>query len=62
VREAGEALGRANARVLGAVLNGLRQKPASGYGPEFDEPRERPPAVGSTLADGGRAGAFAPPQ
>ncbi len=62
VREAGEALARANARVLGAVLNRLAQKPSSGYTRDVDDARERPAAVGAAVADGGRARAVAPPR
>jgi polysaccharide biosynthesis transport protein len=62
VRAAAESLARANARVLGVVLNRLAQKPASGYGPEFDDPRERPAAVGPAATEGGRTGALAPPR
>ena len=58
VREAAEALARANARVLGVVLNRLAQKPSSGYGREYDDARESSPAVAGAVADG-RAGSFA---
>jgi non-specific protein-tyrosine kinase len=60
VREAGEALTRANARVLGAVLNRIAQKPTSDYGRDADDARDREPAVGAAAVEAGRAGTLAP--
>ena len=59
VREAGEALARANARVLGAVLNRLSQKPTSDYGRDSDSARDRGGTVGVAVPDSGRAGTLA---
>jgi non-specific protein-tyrosine kinase len=62
VREAGEALARANARVLGVVLNRLPLKSTSDAGRAADNARDRGTGVAAPVADPGRAGTVAPPR
>jgi non-specific protein-tyrosine kinase len=62
VREAGESLARANARVLGVVLNRLPQKSTSDAGRAADNARDRGTGVGAPVVDSGRAGTVSPPR
>ena len=59
VREAGEALARANARVLGVVLNRLSHKQTSDDGRDSDAARERSGA-NVAVADASGTGTLAP--
>jgi receptor protein-tyrosine kinase len=56
VRESAEALARADARVLGVVLNQISENASSDYRPYYDEARDAgkvaTPASGDALAGG----------
>jgi len=56
VREGAEALTRANARILGVVLNRLSEKPSPDYERETDDAREHGQTVGVAAVGSGRSG------
>jgi non-specific protein-tyrosine kinase len=62
VRDGGESLERANARLLGVVLNRLSEKRSSGYGRQPGAATARPSTAASAVADTTRSGSVAQQQ